>query len=52
MIGAMYSKEPAPRKDGVTEGIAPLADIDARYAILDTGVSYSLIPSKDFIKIQ
>jgi hypothetical protein len=48
MIGAMYDKEFLIKPTGV----APLSDLDARYAILDTGVSYSLIPSRDYIKIQ
>lgn len=51
MIGAMYDKE-FLIKPTTTTGVAPLSDLDARYAILDTGVSYSLIPSRDYIKIQ
>lgn len=57
MIGAMYSKEPIVKEKKSKEeveketGLKPLEDIDGRYAILDTGVSYSLIPSRDFIKI-
>ena len=34
------------------DGYLPLNDINPQFAILDTGVSYSIIPSKDFETIE
>lgn len=53
MNGASFSK-PAmrPNKTISVEDLPLLSDVKARYAIMDTGVSYALIPSGDFLKIQ
>ena len=53
MSGAAFSK-PAmrPNKTVTVEELANLSDVKAKYAIMDTGVSYALIPSGDFLKIK
>ena len=39
-------------KDPKTKKLMPLYDIRPSYAIMDTGVSYTIIPSRDFDKIK
>jgi hypothetical protein len=52
MTGAAYSKPPFSMVNHSDTEPALLSDIKARYAIMDTGVSYALIPTGDFLKIK
>jgi hypothetical protein len=39
-------------RDSKKDKVMPLYDIRPNYAIMDTGVSYAIIPSKDFESIK
>lgn len=52
MTGAAFSKPPFSMVNHSSDEPALLSDIKARYAIMDTGVSYALVPAGDFLKIK
>lgn len=53
MTGATFSKAPLKKPGAIkVDELPPLAGVKAKNAIMDTGVSYALIPTRDFILIQ